>query len=143
MSGFLPLQLYQLQTRTPPRHHQLRGPQPGPHPKATPRRELQAGPLAQELPRHARPQAHPRGPQTQRTVSTGEELCTRGGRLLTPLSAAASAFQAGEPANRTNTPTKAKKHFLDITSSSVVPRLAHTRAKLNSCAPAPVPVRGQ
>src|SRR5215475_3526758 len=63
------------------------------------------------------------GPQTQRAVSTGEELCTRGGRLLTPIGAAASAFQAGEPANRTATPAKAKSIFLDITSSLVDPRL--------------------
>src|SRR5262245_16374589 len=63
------------------------------------------------------------GPQTQRAVSTGEELCTRGGRLLTPIGAAASAFQAREPANRTATPAKAKSIFLDITSSLVDPRL--------------------
>src|SRR5262245_34304947 len=45
------------------------------------------------------------------------KLCTRGGRLLTPIGAAASAFQAREPVSRKATPAKAKSIFLDITSS--------------------------
>jgi hypothetical protein len=38
----------------------------------------------------------------------GEELCTRDGRLLTPIGVAASAFQAVAPANKMATPAKAK-----------------------------------
>src|SRR5262245_63653716 len=45
------------------------------------------------------------------------KLCTRGGRLLTPIGAAASAFQAREPVSRKAKPAKAKSIFLDITSS--------------------------
>jgi len=139
----------------PPRHQQLLPPAIAQRDRAQPglpaqwlRRQLglpaqwlrrQPGPppQAQEDPRHERTRAHPLGPQTHRAVSTGEEPRTRDGRLLTPIGAAASAFQAGAAANKAATPAKAKSIFLDIKSSldHSPPRLCSlTLTRCLSCA---------